>query len=55
MVKSKIADYLSWGIYNLRTGLYIVGFSIANDYFPFGTGYGTYGSNLSKKLVHLFM
>jgi hypothetical protein len=49
MVKSKIADYLSWGIYNLRTGLYIVGFSIANDYFPFGTGYGTYGSNLSKK------
>lgn len=46
-VSGKISDYISWGIYNLRTGLHIVGFVIACDYFPLGSGLGTFGSNLS--------
>lgn len=47
IMSDKINDYISWGIYNLRTGLYVVGFLIATDYFPLGTGFCTYGSNLS--------
>lgn len=46
-VSEKISDYISWGVYNLRTGLHIVGFVIACDYFPWGSGLGTFGSNLS--------
>lgn len=46
-VSDKISDYISWGVYNLRTGLHIVGFAIACDYFPWGSGLGTFGSNLS--------
>ncbi|NSM83096.1 hypothetical protein HRD78_12390 [Enterococcus faecalis] len=49
LVQGKVAEYLSWGIYNLRTGLYIVTVKIANDYFPLGTGFGSYGTNLSKE------
>ena len=47
IMSDKINDYISWGIYNLRTGLHIVGFLIAIDYFPLGSGFCTFGSNLS--------
>lgn len=46
--KDKIMEYVNWGRYNLRTGLYIVGFELSNDYFPLGSGLGTYGTNISK-------
>lgn len=46
--KSKIQEYLSWGVGNsIRIGMHAVGLQIANDHFPFGTGFGTYGTNIS--------
>jgi hypothetical protein len=47
IMSDKISDYISWGVYNLRTGLYVVGFLIAMNHFPLGTGFCTFGSNLS--------
>lgn len=46
--KSKIQEYLSWGVsQSIRVGVHSVGFKIANKHFPFGTGLGTYGTNIS--------
>lgn len=43
----KIMQYISWGINAARPALYIVGYQIAKDYFPFGSGFGTFGTFLS--------
>lgn len=51
MLSNKILDYLSWGDYNLRTGLHLKSFQIAKDYFPLGAGFGTYGSNISYEYL----
>ena len=43
--KSKIQQYLSWGAsQSIRVGVHSVGLKIANDHFPFGTGFGTFGN-----------
>lgn len=47
--KSKIEEYLFYGIYAARPAMYIVGFKIANDFFPFGSGFGTFASSLSTE------
>lgn len=45
---SKITEYLSYGIsYNMRNGLYAAGAKLAAKYFPLGSGFCTFGSNLS--------
>lgn len=44
----KIAEYLSWGFtYNMRNGLWMAGLKLAEAYFPLGSGFGSFGSNLS--------
>ena len=44
----KISEYLSYGFhYNMRNGLYAVGIQIALEYFPLGSGFCTFGSNLA--------
>lgn len=43
----KIGDYLSWGYKAARTGLYLLGFDLVRDYFPLGTGFGTFASFIS--------
>lgn len=43
----KILDYFSYGITAARPALYIIGLKIMLDYFPFGSGYCTFGSGLS--------
>lgn len=44
----KIQEYLSYGFtYNMRNGLYAAGVKLAVKYFPLGSGFCTFGSNLS--------
>lgn len=43
----KVMSYLSWGITAARPALYIVGTKIAYDYFPLGSGFGSFASSLS--------
>ncbi len=46
--KSKIQQYLSWGVdQSIRVGVHSIGLKIANDHFPLGTGFGTFGTNIS--------
>lgn len=47
LAKDKIADYMAWGLVAARPALYIVGFRILKDYFPMGSGFGTFASSLS--------
>lgn len=47
--KSKIDEYLFYGLYAARPAMYIVGFRIASDFFPFGSGFGTFASALSTE------
>ena len=47
LLRDKISTYLSWGLRAARTGLYLVGFEIVRDYFPLGTGFGTFASFIS--------
>lgn len=47
VVKDKLNDYIRWGLSAARTALYIVGFKIMIDYFPLGTGLGTFASWIS--------
>lgn len=48
--KSKIQQYLSWGVsQSIRIGVHSIGFKIANEHFPLGTGFGTFGTNISYK------
>jgi hypothetical protein len=44
-IKKNIAYYKGVGAsQHVRMGMYIASFKIANDYFPFGSGMGTFGS-----------
>ncbi len=43
----KIVEVASYGIIAARPALYIVGFKLARDHFPFGAGFGTFASYLS--------
>lgn len=43
----KIAEVASYGIIAARPALYIVGAKLARDYFPLGSGFGTFASYLS--------
>lgn len=43
----KISEVLYYGITAARPALYIIGFKIANEYFPLGSGLGTFASSLS--------
>lgn len=47
----KIITYVGWGKYNLRTGLHVVSMSIAIDNFPLGSGFGSFGSNISREYL----
>lgn len=45
---SKIKDYIGWGYsYNLRNALYVRGAQIAARFFPLGSGFGSFGTNIS--------
>lgn len=43
----KIVEVVSYGLIAARPALYIVGFKLACDYFPLGSGFGTFASYLS--------
>lgn len=46
--KSKITEYISWGMENsIRVGMHYYGAKMMLDHFPIGTGFGTYGTNIS--------
>lgn len=45
----KFNIYMRWGMTSARIALYITSIFIGRDYFPFGTGFGTYASSLSGK------
>lgn len=48
VTRNKIIEYMSFGKYNsIRIGALVEGWDIFKDHFPFGTGFGTYGTNLS--------
>lgn len=47
--KSKVVDYIGWGLLAARPALYIVGFQLLKDCFPFGSGFGTFASSISGK------
>jgi len=50
VANSKIQEYFSWGISSsIRLGMHLVGIEIMKDHFPLGTGFATYGTNLSYK------
>jgi hypothetical protein len=55
IAKPKLQDYLSWGFtYNLRNGLYYKGLLIAMKCFPLGSGFGTFGTNISLNTSPLY-
>ncbi len=45
----KLIETMSHGLKAARPALYIVGYSIASDYFPFGSGFGTFATYISGK------
>lgn len=45
--KAKVVDYMGWGLTAARPALYIVGFYLLKDCFPFGSGFGTFASSIS--------
>ncbi len=46
--RTKISEYLAWGkTSSIRVGMHIEGLNLANTHFPFGTGFGSYGTNIS--------
>lgn len=47
--KEKINLYLGWGLVAARPALYIVGLKIAFEFFPIGSGFGTFASTLSVR------
>ena len=46
---SKIMEYVSYGYKAARPALYLTGFTIFKENFPFGSGFGTFASYLSGK------
>ncbi|MBQ8824325.1 MAG: hypothetical protein IJZ64_03745 [Ruminococcus sp.] len=50
IVKDKVAEYIEWGInQSIRVGIHYEGIKLMISHFPLGTGFGTYGTNLSFK------
>ena len=47
--KDKFTQYLNWGMTSARIALTVTSVLIAKDYFPFGSGLGTFASSLSAK------
>lgn len=47
--RNRFATYLSWGMTSARLALIVVCFQIAKDFFPFGSGFGTFASFLSGR------
>lgn len=47
--KSKIQFFLSMGLTTARMALHVVGIKILLDFFPLGSGFGTFGSYLSGR------
>lgn len=45
--KEKIDLYLYWGLTAARPALYIIGIQLVKDFFPFGSGFGTFASSIS--------
>lgn len=45
--KNKLMEYAGWGLLAARPALYIVSIEIARDYFPIGSGFGTFASTIS--------
>ncbi len=45
----RFQTYLSWGMSSARIALYVVAVKISFDFFPFGSGFGTFASFLSGK------
>ncbi len=44
----KLIQYIEWGYdYNLRNGLYVIGLLAMFETFPLGTGFASFGTNLS--------
>jgi len=43
----KILEYMEYGMTAARPALYMIGFKLIIDMFPFGSGFGTFGSYLS--------
>lgn len=46
---SKFRMYLKWGMTSARIALYTTAVKIASNYFPIGSGFGTFASYLSGK------
>jgi hypothetical protein len=44
---NKIMEYASYYLTAARPALFIVGFMLASTYFPFGSGFGTFASDIS--------
>lgn len=49
LAKEKVMMYLQWGMSAARPAMYIVGFRIMMDFFPLGSGFGTFASSLSGR------
>ena len=47
LAKDKVAYYFSYGLTAARPALYLVGLRIVRDFFPIGSGFGTFASSLS--------
>lgn len=47
--KPRIDRFLSLGLTTARMALYVVGIRILKDFFPLGSGFGTFASHLSGK------
>ena len=47
--KNKIQEYMMYGIYAARPALYMVGLRMICDFFPLGSGFGTFASSLSTE------
>lgn len=48
IVNKGVAHYISGEYYSPRNLLYVAAIHLANEYFPLGTGFGTYGSWMSR-------
>lgn len=48
LVRTKVLEYMSWGVENsIRVGMHFIGARMSLAHFPLGTGFGTYGTNIS--------
>lgn len=45
--RKKVMGYMRWGLAAARPALYLVGLMLLKEYFPFGSGFGTFASSIS--------